>query len=406
MKFASKLAVTTAALMTGLSGLMISGEAGAVPAFARQTGMACNTCHFQSFPILTAFGRSFKADGYLMAGSQGLIEGQDLSLPNTLNIAMVGKVLAEWHKPDGASGYANDTLWPDELGMLIGGRLSENAGFLFELDQAGGSGMAGGKVQFNVADFGASKLSIITFNGDAPYGMELLNTGALSLQRPIEGHDWSAAELLGTFAADSGSAADGVGGGVATAAVVHSSSFMVNATAYSFDSAVESSAIYLRGVWMGDVSGWDVGVGVQNYSGTSTVGAVAVDANKTVFDAQAQGMVSDMPLGVYASFGTAPGSDAAATVKNAYNATADDATAMGILAQLYVMPNVAVYGGYGNLDSGDAVNTANSFITVGAKFKPAQNITLEAFSITQTTTADGAADATDSKLGLLLFAGF
>jgi len=403
MKFAPKLAVTAAALMTGLSGLLISSEVGAVPAFARQTGMACNTCHFQSYPILTAFGRTFKADGYLMAGSQGLIEGQDLSLPNTLNIAMVGKFLATWDKADGDSGYTNHTAWPDELGMLIGGRLSENAGFLLELDTPAGA-VAAGKVQFNVADFGGSKLSVVTFNGDASYGMELLNTGALSLQRPIEGHDWSAAELLGKFAEESGSAADGVGGGVGFTAAVHSSSFFVNATTYSFDEAIASSAIYLRGAWMGDVSGWDVGVGVQSYSGTTTVGAVAVDANKTVFDAQAQGMVGDMPLGVYASFGTAPGSDAAATVKNAYNTTVDDATAMGVLAQLYVAPAVSVFGGYGNLEF--SADHSDSYITVGAKFKPAQNITLEAFSITKTTTKTSLADTTDSTLGLILFAGF
>jgi len=398
MKFAPKLAVTAAALMTGLSGLLISSEVGAVPAFARQTGMACNTCHFQTYPILTAFGRSFKADGYLMAGSQGLIEGQDLSLPNTLNIAMVGKFLTTWDKADGDSGYTNATAWPDELGMLIGGRLSENAGFLFELDTPAGE-VAAGKIQFNVADFGSSKLSVITFNGDISYGMELLNTGALSLQRPIEGHDWSAAELLGGD------------GGIGLAAVVHSSSFMVNATAYSFDPAVKSSALYLRGVWMGDVSGWDVGVGVQNYSGSTTTAdssGTVVDANKTVFDAQAQGMVGDMPLGVYASFGTAPGSDltTVGANANAYNTTGDDVTAMGILAQLYVMPKVAVFGGYGNLASGDAVDTAESFITVGAKFKPSQNITLEGYSITKTTTATGAADTTDSQLGLILFAGF
>ncbi|MDH5736606.1 MAG: cytochrome C, partial [Gammaproteobacteria bacterium] len=36
----------------------------AVPAFARQTDMTCNSCHFQSFPALNSFGRVFRAGGY------------------------------------------------------------------------------------------------------------------------------------------------------------------------------------------------------------------------------------------------------------------------------------------------------------------------------------------------------
>ncbi|MBI5232947.1 MAG: hypothetical protein HY880_01185, partial [Deltaproteobacteria bacterium] len=36
-------------------------DSDAVPAFARQTGFSCLTCHFQHFPGLNAFGRTFKA---------------------------------------------------------------------------------------------------------------------------------------------------------------------------------------------------------------------------------------------------------------------------------------------------------------------------------------------------------
>jgi len=43
-----------------------SGETLAVPAFARQTGMACMACHV-SFPELTPFGRFFKMTGYTLS---------------------------------------------------------------------------------------------------------------------------------------------------------------------------------------------------------------------------------------------------------------------------------------------------------------------------------------------------
>src|SRR5579859_6570178 len=59
---ASSILATFASLLF-LCGL--SGQALAVPSFARQTGVACEGCH-TVFPELTPFGRSFKLNGYVM----------------------------------------------------------------------------------------------------------------------------------------------------------------------------------------------------------------------------------------------------------------------------------------------------------------------------------------------------
>ena len=60
------MAALSALVWLLLGGLLAaSGEAGAVPAFARQTGMACMACHV-SFPELTPFGRFFKMTGYTL----------------------------------------------------------------------------------------------------------------------------------------------------------------------------------------------------------------------------------------------------------------------------------------------------------------------------------------------------
>src|SRR5437868_10722834 len=40
-----------------------------VPAYSRQTGLACSSCHYQ-FPQLTPFGRQFKLNGYTLSGLQ------------------------------------------------------------------------------------------------------------------------------------------------------------------------------------------------------------------------------------------------------------------------------------------------------------------------------------------------
>ena len=44
---------------------LLSLEAHALPSFARQTGLACSSCHVQSFgPNLTSVGRNFKLNDY------------------------------------------------------------------------------------------------------------------------------------------------------------------------------------------------------------------------------------------------------------------------------------------------------------------------------------------------------
>src|SRR3989338_3081437 len=75
-----------------LAATAFAPEAAAIPAFARQTGMACTACHQQHFPILNSFGRAFKAGGYTMMGAQGKVEGDHLSIPDTLNLSMLIKV--------------------------------------------------------------------------------------------------------------------------------------------------------------------------------------------------------------------------------------------------------------------------------------------------------------------------
>jgi hypothetical protein len=81
--------------LTVTSLLLLPGEAAAVPAFARQTGMACEACHALVFPPLNAFGGAFKEGGYTMVGGQSMIEGEHLSLPMALNMSLLAKVRYE-----------------------------------------------------------------------------------------------------------------------------------------------------------------------------------------------------------------------------------------------------------------------------------------------------------------------
>ncbi|RDH87312.1 MAG: hypothetical protein DIZ77_00640 [endosymbiont of Seepiophila jonesi] len=162
-KMLQRISLTGLILLGGV--FTIQKEASAVPAFARQTSMPCTACHFQHFPALNTFGRAFRAGGYTMTGGQGLIEGDDLSMPATLNASVIAKL--RYVKTNGNSDQGTDRgeiQWPDEAALLIGGRLAEKAGFLMELGLVSGveddtaNAFLSTKVHFNIAQVGNTQL--------------------------------------------------------------------------------------------------------------------------------------------------------------------------------------------------------------------------------------------------------
>ena len=139
-------------LLAGLMAVVtFSSEVSALPLFARQTGMVCSACHFQHFPMLNGFGRAFKSAGYTMMGTQGKVEGEGLTIPNTLNMAVMTS--AGYEKTNQAAGTGPQKSTGDgafyvpgtggELSLFFGGRVTENAGFLAEIGTGGSvSGIA------------------------------------------------------------------------------------------------------------------------------------------------------------------------------------------------------------------------------------------------------------------------
>ena len=57
------------ALLISFSNFFIPEESEAVPAFARQTGYTCTTCH-TAYPSLNKFGRRFRELGYRLTEAQ------------------------------------------------------------------------------------------------------------------------------------------------------------------------------------------------------------------------------------------------------------------------------------------------------------------------------------------------
>jgi len=384
----------------------------AVPAFARQTGMACASCHFQNFPSLDAFGRAFRANGYTVRGMQDVIEGDRLSLPTNLNVSLITKIRYEM-KSD-TDGRRGEIQWPDEAALLVGGRAAERVGFLAEVSVAPGAGEADvTNVDFNdtngngVVD--ASELSIQNGNGDvktdgnilsykvhfdvtdnfgiipfstdalgAPFSFEPMNTGMQRSLRPIENRKgMSAAQGLGL---------DGAATGVAF--VYSSEKFYLNYAHWLPTSGNVNADVfgglahYLRAAYMPNISGWDTGVGGALWSGEVDIGAT--DATKETLkvdawaiDAQTQGSLNNgWTLGVYGSYGTAPKTNG--SVANQYNAsTTDDKRAYAVMAKLGVR-EWRPYLAYASLDQNGQTEAQT---TVGLQYNVVQNINLELFSV-------------------------
>lgn len=373
-----------------------SSKSYAVPAFARQMGVECKSCHYQQFPLLNQFGREFKAGGYIM-GNQPHVEGEKMSLPNVLNASLVTKV--RYQKTNGgddkkATNYG-ELQFPDEAALLIGGQAGTNIGFLLEAQLADPDAPTFASYKMPIVyDVAASKLSVIPFSTDglgASFGFELLNTGAVRNNRLTEHRkEVSAQQYLGT---------DGAATGFAFVAY-HDTGY-VN---YSLWKPVHGSSSasflnYLRVAATPQVAGWDLGVGGQLWSGTSTDETTAPNteekADAWAIDAQAQGTVASMPLGVYLTYGSV-GKDS--TLQKA------DSKAATIAAELSVLPSTQVSIA---LRRAETTGKSDNAIALGVKYLLAQNVQLSLnHSIYSGDAYDPKPGTGDQLSTLMIFAAF
>ena len=412
------------ASMIGMT--MLASEASALPLFARQTGMECAACHFQHFPMLTAFGRAFKAGAYTLMGTQGLVEGDNLSIPNTLNMAILttagysknnsdtADIVDPVANSNGARTTGDGTFYMPgtngEFSLFVGGRTSENSGALAELgmvqDAGTGAGLSSAKIPMLWEVSSGTRAGLVPYTTDgqgASYGFEELNTGANAVHTMLFiGGDFngsvapvlSAQQYIGTGAAATG-----------LAFVVNNPSYFVNLTKFNqvgpADLGGASAALtstYLRAAGIFDVAGWDTAVGVQSWSGSSTVvdftdvvtGGVAeitpgftlMETKAWAIDGQMQNTLGNgMPLGIYVTYASAAAPEAGGP-DNAFNSGGKEAkTSFNIAAELGVIPEKATIGfGIRRGKSGQAYNgssnaTDNAYLLEGS-YKLAQNMLL------------------------------
>jgi hypothetical protein len=417
----TKVICLLAGIMTAVT---FSSEVSAQPLFARQTGMACSACHFQHFPMLNGFGRAFKSAGYTMMGAQEKVEGEGLTIPNTLNITVL--TTAGYEKTNQAAGIGPKKTTGDgafyvpgtggELSLFFGGRVSENAGFLAELGMGGPAAAAtaargSAKLpilfevaapQFKVAE--GTRAGVVPFTTDAEgasYGFEVLNTGANAVHQmsgtPGLNGAHSAALSAQQYIGTAGSA-------TGLALVANNPMGFINLTKYDQTGIARGTlavlgSTYIRVAGIFDLAGWDAGAGIQIWRGNSAVAGASIyaDTKATAIDGQMQGALGNMPVGFYASYATAPGGTntynmdpAAAVLPLAVPPISSYGTAtkssLNISAEVGVIPEKVTLGaairfGKSGVAVGAASNASDNAITLIATYKLAQNM-MASFSLT------------------------
>ena len=407
-----------------LAAAAFAPEASALPTFSRQTGMACSACHFQHFPLLNSFGRAFKSAGFTMVGAQGKIEGDRLSIPDTLNMAFLSSLgYVKTNQTANTTGVAKNPgnggfYLPGiagEASLFVGGRVSDFAGFLSEITLSGAAAIDSSKLAI-LPEIGSSGIhaGIVPFatNGQgASYGFEYLNTGANAIhsitntvgdalgngaigQKNEFINAVSAQQYIGTA-----TAADGI------AAVANSDMGFVNITKYNQSGMATGQqaslgSTYARVAGLFDLAGWDSALGFQSWSGSSlndngatalnaatlpAGGAVMMQSKAWAIDGQMQGTLGEMPTGFYFSYARAP---AAATneAQNAFNGGQLTRSSFNVDAEIGVIPEVATIGAAirrasSGVDAGVAAggaptgsNMSDNAIYLTATYKVAQNM--------------------------------
>lgn len=395
--------------LVGILATAFAPEVSALPAFARQTGMECNSCHQQHFPVLNSFGRSFKASGYTMSGAQGKVEGKHLSIPDTLNAAILLKIRYQKDNTNGAyaaTGLTNagdgQLQFGDESGLFFGGRIAENVGFIVEgsmgnhaVNNAGSGGLLSGIRLPILFDVGFAKMSVIPFSTDmlgVSYGFELSSAGVMRANRWAEHRRETSAYQYNADRGPDGGAANGF------AFVVQNDLGFANYSMWAPNhlmggngggmNATKMNSSYFRVAATPTVGDWAMVIGAQSIGGTSWTrinqpnGVIALPiqivTRQTGFDLQAHGKVGENALGIYATYANAP-SDA--LLANAYNGTIGGAERRSFVigADYSVIPSKLHLGAaYRNAKNGNLTNNGDNAVTLTAVYDLLQNMAFHA----------------------------
>ena len=186
MSQARSIATVVAGLM--LCSVAPAAASGSTPAFARQTGLACNACHTH-YPELTATGRAFKLNGYVFTNVKQLApigeQGQRMFAlseipPVSVQLQGSNTMLAKGVPDSGVThdlSQKNSTEFPQALSLFYTGKIADELGAFLQLTwnpSSNSVGIDNSDLRFaNHAAFGTEEVP------DLIYGVTLNNSCVL-----------------------------------------------------------------------------------------------------------------------------------------------------------------------------------------------------------------------------------
>jgi len=146
----------------------------AIPSFARQTGLACVSCH-TTFPELNSFGRQFKLNGYTMTNIPTIdaVNDSDINRLNLLATSPISSMLMASYsnvntKMPGTQN--NNVEFPQQLSLFSAGQITRHLGTFIQLTYDPQSGSIG----LDNTDIRYSNHTLLMSN-DLLYGFTLNN---------------------------------------------------------------------------------------------------------------------------------------------------------------------------------------------------------------------------------------
>ena len=347
-------------------------EAMALPAFARQMGVSCSACHAQSgYPALNRFGRSFKASGYTMIGTQNTISDSNLdkfmSLTDTLNMSLMANFSV-------ITSNSSSTTFniPNEASVFIGGRVADGVGTFTEMGydaEESKFGLPNMRLAFiyTASEYTFGAVPYLT-DGDGPSSStNMLNAGSVvtSLGDLFASQDYVQngevpAEGLSVY----------VFNDLWNAA--YSAWVPTNGTVKQVKFANFASVAVTP-----QVGSWDLDFGAEIWWGTSQMqdpanAALLMKQNTDsyAFKFQARGLAGGVPLSFFADYANANSDN-----DSLYQVTIDDKKAATVSTEVAVLPRILMLsGGFRVADNGQATNTSDNASLVGVRYFYRENV--------------------------------
>lgn len=365
-----------------LAATFLVPSAEAIPAFARQMGISCNSCHSQNgYPALNRFGRAFKRSGYTMIGTQKAISdnqnGAFLSITDTLNLSLNVKV----GYVKGSDSQTPATYeFPAGLGFMIAGRVADNIGIFTEIGYESEDGndpifqlsTLVVPVVYEVADYTIGGVIYRTAEFGATASYDTLATGSKANGQTLEAVSATSAQSYLVDNAGEEAAAEGLGLYIAndTWYAVYSPYVPKTGSVSGITPAHYASIAYTP-----LVGSWDLGMSAQLWWGTAkwndsntSLPKIEAKTDQFALNFQAMGEAYNLPLSFFATY-------AKAKQGSLYGDTSNSPEAATFVAEIAPIAHVLMFtGGYRLADNGQITNSSDDAVLAAVKYFYKENV--------------------------------